>query len=290
MCGVTVTDTSPGSASTPTGTAGVSADSQDGSGSFSDGPCTLSQVSVGVASCAVFYTPSDIGVGSRGFIVQYSGDSIHQGGFLSIGFGNVSVVAGPSGSTTTISCAVCAIPVGGKQTTITVQAKSADGQPLRVGGNTVRLATTRGRLSAVTDNGNGTYTAALTSPRKGRKAIVSGTIDGQRIVSTVTVTFTAAAPSARTTTISAGRVNVPLTTGETQILVDSQDRFGNDIRTGGARVRLKVTAGTLLAVRDLKNGNYSAILKRNNARDQKVVVTGRINGKRIKDTAVVFFR
>jgi hypothetical protein len=55
-------------------------------------------------------------------------------------------------------------------------------------------------------------------------------------------------------------------------------------------VKLKVTAGKLRAVRDLHNGNYRAMLMRNKARDQKVVVTGTINGKRIKDTAIVFFK
>jgi len=48
--------------------------------------------------------------------------------------------------------------------------------------------------------------------------------------------------------------------------------------------------GKLLAVRDLRNGNYSAILQRNAAKDQKVVVAGSINGKSIKDIAVVSFK
>ena len=200
-----------------------------------------------------------------------------------------AVVGPASGSTTAITCAVCRFPVGGS-TTITVQAKSASGRSLTVGGDTVTLATNHGTLSDVADKGNGMYTATLQSPTKPSKATVSGTINGQQITTTATVKFTPAAPSAAKTTISARRVNVPVARGKTRIVVDSQDRFGNDIPTGGAKVRLKSTAGKLRVVRDLHNGNYAATLSRNKEEDQKVLITGRINGKRIKDTAVVFFK
>jgi adhesin/invasin len=237
----------------------------------------------------VTFTPPEAGWTSATIHASYQPDELDHD--ASPGDTTVVPAAAPaSGSTTTISCAVCAIPVGGKQTTITVQAKSANGQPLTVGGDTVTLTTTRGGLSAVTDNGNGTYTASLTSRIKMGKAIVSGTIDGQQIASTATVRFTAAAPAAGRTQISAGRVNVSQASGTTRIIVDTQDRFGNDIAKGGAKVKLRTTAGKLRRVRDLRNGNYTATLSRNKEEDQKVLVTGTINGKRIKDTAVVFFK
>jgi hypothetical protein len=90
--------------------------------------------------------------------------------------------------------------------------------------------------------------------------------------------------------INTGRVNIPAATGTTQVVVDPRDRYGNDIPRGRARVKLKVTAGKLGTVHNLPNGNYTATLNRNNATDQKVVVTGSINGKHIKDNAVVFFK
>jgi hypothetical protein len=289
-CTVTVVDTAAGGKSTPTGT--ISLRSSDGGGHFSSTICILPlrppPNAPPSATCSVTYTPPGGSASSATIFASYPGDEGHSAspGETTV----VGVVATPSGSTTTISCAVCAIPVGGKQTTITVQAKSANGQPLTVGGDTVTLTTTRGGLSAVTDNGNGTYTASLTSRIKMGKAIVSGTIDGQQIASTATVTFTAASPAAGQTTISAGRVNVPQANGTTRIVVDTQDRFGNDIATGGAKVKLRTTAGKLRRVRDLRNGNYTAILSRNKEEDQKVLVTGTINGRRIKDNAVVFFR
>ena len=102
--------------------------------------------------------------------------------------------------------------------------------------------------------------------------------------------FTAASPAGGRTQISAGRVSIPEANGQTRIVVDTHDRFGNELAKGGARVRLRTSAGELRRVRDLRNGNYSAILRRKNADDQRVVVTGTINDRRIKDIAVVFFR
>ena len=142
----------------------------------------------------------------------------------------------------------------------------------------------------MTDVGNGTYTATLQSATKPSKATISGTIDGQQITATATVKVTAAAASAARTNISARRVNVPQARGTTRIVVDTRDRFGNDVPTGGDNVRLNPTGGKIRTVRDLHNGNYVATLRRNGAKDQKVVVTGTINGRRIKDTAVVVFR
>ena len=90
--------------------------------------------------------------------------------------------------------------------------------------------------------------------------------------------------------ISAGRATVPEANGTTLIVVDTRDRFGNELARGGAKVKLRASGGELRSVRDLRNGNYAAILRRRNAEEQKVVVTGSINRRRIKDTAVVFFR
>lgn len=201
-----------------------------------------------------------------------------------------SVAGAASGATTTISSSAAQINAGGGTATITVQAKSASGQSLTVGGDTVTLTTTRATLSAVTDNKNGTYTATLTSGPKKGTATVTGTIDGQQITSTVSISIRAAKPAAATTTITARRVNVGQASGSTQIVVDTRDRFDNDVPTGGARVKLRVTAGKIRPLRDLHNGNYVATLSRSGAKNQVVVITGAINGARIVDNAVVYFK
>src|SRR2546428_9252282 len=61
---------------------------------------------------------------------------------------------------------VCSSDLAGG-TTITVRLKDSFGNPLTSGGNAVTLATTLGTLSSVTDAGDGTYTASLTSTASG---------------------------------------------------------------------------------------------------------------------------
>jgi hypothetical protein len=53
---------------------------------------------------------------------------------------------------------------GAGTSTITVQLKDANGNNLAASGGTVALSTTAGTLSAVTDKGDGSYTATLTVP------------------------------------------------------------------------------------------------------------------------------
>ncbi|MDR4989229.1 MAG: DUF2341 domain-containing protein, partial [Bacteroidales bacterium] len=73
--------------------------------------------------------------------------------------------------------------------TITVQTKDLYSNPLTTGGSTVLLSTTQGSLSGVTDNGNGTYTAVLTSSTNETTAVISGTLNGQPMTNTAQVIF-----------------------------------------------------------------------------------------------------
>jgi hypothetical protein len=120
-CTATVTDTSAGTASTPTGTVRFSLFSND-AGSFSDNQCTLTQTSPGVASCAVTYTPSAVGTGSHTIVVQYGGDSKHAGNILSFGETSVTVIA-PRSTSTGVSCSPNPVAVG---TTSTCTATVSD--------------------------------------------------------------------------------------------------------------------------------------------------------------------
>lgn len=98
-------------------------------------------------------------------------------------------VASPARST--ISASPTSIVANGTSTsTITVQLKDATGTNVTEGGDTVTLATTRGSLSAVIDNDDGTYTATLTSSNTTGTATISGTVNGAAMTSTATVTFT----------------------------------------------------------------------------------------------------
>lgn len=81
---------------------------------------------------------------------------------------------------------------------IIVFATDATNTPLTVGGDHVALSTTLGTLGAVTDNGNGTYTATMTSSTTAGTATVSGTINGVAISSIQDIVSIALLGSAHT--------------------------------------------------------------------------------------------
>jgi hypothetical protein len=109
-----------------------------------------------------------------------------------------AITPGPaSGATSQITASPTSIPANGTSTsTITVALRDAAGSPLTSGGDAVALTTTAGTLSAVSDNGNGTYTATLTAPSTAGSATVSGTVNTETISDTAEVTFTPVAPVA----------------------------------------------------------------------------------------------
>ncbi len=93
----------------------------------------------------------------------------------------------PSAATSTLTADPAIIVANGKQmSTITVQLKDAGGTDITFGGDTVVLATGLGTLSAVVDNGDGTYSATLRGTTDGT-AVVSGTLNSNPIVDTASV-------------------------------------------------------------------------------------------------------
>jgi hypothetical protein len=106
----------------------------------------------------------------------------------------------PDPNTSTITAAPTSIVSDGSSTsTITVQLKDADGYNITTGGDTVALFTTAGTLSAVTDSGDGTYTAALTSSTAVETATITGTLNSVPMSDDATVTFTSLVQSVHVT-------------------------------------------------------------------------------------------
>jgi adhesin/invasin len=100
-----------------------------------------------------------------------------------------------SGARTTITATPTSLTLGASAD-LMVQAKTASGANITAGGAVVTLSTDAGTLSAVTDAGNGTYIARLTSTAA-RDAHVTGTIDGTAIAQSATVSFTPGPPPAK---------------------------------------------------------------------------------------------
>jgi predicted outer membrane repeat protein len=204
--------------------------------------------------------------------------------------GAYDTIAGPpSGATTLIDRNPSKIAVGGSTATITVRARDAGGNRLRIGGATVTLQTTLGTLSDVTDNHDGSYTATLTSGTLAGKATVSGAIDGNAITDTAGVDFAAGPPAGLTTTISSNPSRIPADGVSTStITVRAYDQYGNPLKVGGANVQLNTDAGSLGSVTDLGNGKYTAVLTSANS-PALATIGGTIDGDPIAATTTVRF-
>ena len=104
-CTATVTDTNAGTVSTPTGSVKFTT---SGSGSFAPASsCTLAEVSAGVASCTVSYTPSAVGAGTHTIGAGYEGDATHAPSGES-----TPVTVTTRTTTTTLECTPASVAVG----------------------------------------------------------------------------------------------------------------------------------------------------------------------------------
>ncbi len=71
---------------------------------------------------------------------------------------------------------------------LAVTLKTSAGQQIPYGGDTVRISSTLGTVSAVTDNGDGSYSATLTPNRAGT-ATLTATVDGMQLAAQPTYSF-----------------------------------------------------------------------------------------------------
>jgi hypothetical protein len=110
-----------------------------------------------------------------------------------------------------------------------VQLKDATGNDLTVGGDAVTLATTLGTLGPVTDNGDGSYAATLTSGTTVGAALVTGTVNGVTITDDANITLTT--PSATTGRLDTAAPNNGLSTDGSGIFVDLTATSGNLVVT-----------------------------------------------------------
>ncbi len=197
--------------------------------------------------------------------------------------------AADPGETTIAADPVFIVADGVTSSLITVKARDKQGNALIEGGDLITLSTTAGTLSAFTDNGNGTYTALLTSETTAQMAIISGTINAAPILEQTTVTFTPGAPDPQQTTLFAFPPIITANGHSTAtIIVQAIDEFGNSLTTGGDLVTISTTAGTLNSVTDNSEGSYAALLTSSEA-VETAIITATINGSELNETATVEF-
>lgn len=193
-------------------------------------------------------------------------------------------------SATTISASPASIVANGISTsTIIIQLKDVSGNNLSSGGSLVTVATTGGAISTVTDHGNGSYTAILTSSTLTGTAEVSTTVDGATLTQRTSVAFIPGEANIATTEITAslGSINADGKSTST-ITIRLKDQFGNSLTSGQNNLLLTTSLGTLSALIDNGDGTYSAILTSSES-DGTAIISGFIGGAIIADQASVEF-
>src|SRR6185369_9407160 len=125
----------------------------------------------------------------------------------------------------TLVANLSAVTVGGS-TLITVQLRDASGNALTSSGGVVVLSTSAGTLTAVTDNGNGTYTATLTAPAAPGTFTVTGTLGGNALTATAIVTVSVGTASLTQSTLVASPTAV-IVGGSSIVTVQLRDASGN---------------------------------------------------------------
>jgi hypothetical protein len=99
----------------------------------------------------------------------------------------------------TITAAPSSIVANGTSTaTITVALRQTDGSAYAKSGGVVALTASSGTVGSVTDLGNGTYAATLTSSVTAGAAVISGTLAGASLSDTAGITYIAGSPAAIT--------------------------------------------------------------------------------------------
>ncbi|GEM_PF-3236417 len=178
---------------------------------------------------------------------------------------------------------------GTSTSTIAAQLKDDQGNNLTSGGDSVTLAATLGILGSVTDNGNGTYTAILTSDTVTGSAVISGTANGGIITDKDTVVFVPGPASLARSLITANPAAIVANgTDTSHITIQLKDQFGNNLTSGAGTVALTTTKGTLGSVTNHNNGTYSARLTASLVLGP-AVVKGTLNAVAIADSEVVAF-
>ena len=208
--------------------------------------------------------------GSGVFVATLGGNPVKSGGGSQTQV-TVNYVPGAANATqSTLTPTSASITSNGSSIQIlTVTAKDSFGNLLTTGGSTVTITKSSGNgtIGSVTDNGNGTYTATVTSPTSTGNGVFIATLGGQPVKSgtgsqtTATVTYTTGASDATQSTLTPASSNITANGTSTQVLtVTAKDAFGNLLTTGGATVTITKSSGTgsISTVTDNGNGTYTA--------------------------------
>lgn len=150
---------------------------------------------------------------------------------------------------------------GTSKAMITVKLKDAQGNALTSGGEKVAITSTLGKVSEVTDQGNGSYTATLTAPTTTGTATISAGVGGSTLSRTANVKFVPGAVSLTNSTVGVDKATLTADgTSQAVITVKLKDAQGHALTSGGEKVAITSTLGAVSEVTDHGDGSYTATL------------------------------
>ncbi len=188
--------------------------------------------------------------------------SFAVGGVVS---GNTVEVAFVAGAVDANASSVVAVPVsvvadGVAGSVVTVTLRDAQGNAVGVSAGVVGISSTRGVVGGVTDHGDGTYSASVTSVVAGA-ATVSFAVDGVVSGNTVGVEFVPGPADANASTITATRAIIEADgVSSANLIVTVRDQFGNLVINGANTITLDTTLGDLGNTVDNGNGTWTTTL------------------------------
>ncbi len=172
---------------------------------------------------------------------------------------------------------------------ITLQIKDTLGNNLTTGGAAVTLTTTGNAiLSAITDIGDGSYTASI-SNATAEQTTISGTLAAITIIDTAVISFNPGSADSSTTSITVSDSTVTADGISTStITVHTKDSLGNNLSSGGDSIGLSSSGNaTISAITDNADGSYTATIS--NTAAEIVTITGSLNASQISDDATITF-
>ena len=201
-------------------------------------------------------------------------------------------VGAVSAATTSIAASSPTVTAdGATSSTITVQAKDAQGNDFISSGGIVTLAedSATAILSSVTNNNNGTYTATITNT-VAETVIISGSIASNAITSgNQSIAFIPGAPSPATTTMSATPSVLRANGSDTStITIQAIDALGNLLTSGGDTVEfISNNSAVINNFNDNSNGTYTATVT--NSEVETTTITAKINTALITSISILTF-
>lgn len=173
---------------------------------------------------------------------------------------SVNYGAGVSASTSSVDAAPALLTVGGTASAlVTVTPRDASSNMVGTG-LSIEVQASAGGLGAVRDNGDGTYSATLTSAQTAGTATLSARVQGGAFFTdTAQVRFAAADVDANASNVSADPFTLEANRiASAQISIVPRDAFGN-LLGAGQSVSVSVNTGTVGVPVDQGDGSYLAM-------------------------------